>query len=456
MNGEVKGWVKKEFETLCLKSKRLESRFLKAMSDLSEQPEKSIWLAAGSRTNAKAIYRMLANEKFEKESILSAHRDAINIRNNENETLLAIQDTMAVTYSNHNKTEGMGYNCEQSHGINVHSCILLTPNEIPIGLLYQDVITREENNSKQKTHHEKRQRPIEKKESYKWLKTMRISAQNAPKQANLVHITDREGDIYELYALAQRIKEKFVIRAVHERLDKNKENVIQKLKVSEIKGKTFITIPANRKKNTKEREALMTIQYLNADILKPQIRSKETELEPTLNLTLIRLTEENPIDRAEPIEWLLMTNIEIKNAEDALRISGYYKQRWKIERFHFVLKSGCEIEKIQQRSVDRIELMILMYSIISLHIMQLTFLSRNAPKTPCDLIFSEIEWKTLFRAANRTKEEPEVPPPIDEAVRLIAKLGGRIGAKSDGLPGLKVIWIGLNNLFLLLAYRDFI
>jgi hypothetical protein len=121
-----------------------------------------------------------------------------------------------------------------------------------------------------------------------------------------------------------------------------------------------------------------------------------------------------------------------------------------------VLKSGCEIEKIQQRSVDAIELVILMYSIIAIHIMQLTYTARTAPDTPCDLIFSEDEWKTLYRAANYTRDAPDKPYSMALAVRYVAKLGGFIGAKSDGEPGLKVIWIGLNKLFVLCAYRDFI
>ena len=126
-----------------------------------------------------------------------------------------------------------------------------------------------------------------------------------------------------------------------------------------------------------------------------------------------------------------MTNLKVDSAYGALKVAEYYRQRWKIERYHFVLKSGCEIERIQQRSVDGIELMIMMYSIIAIHIMQLTFLSRNAPETPCDLIFSEIEWKTLHRAANRTQSDPEKPPPIADAVRLVAKLAGFVGAKND-------------------------
>jgi hypothetical protein len=123
MNGEVKNWINKEFATLCLNSKRLESRFLMTMSALSEQPDKSIWLAVGSRANAKAVYRMLNNEKFEKESILSAHRDATYVRAGEGQVLLAIQDTMSANYDTHTKTVGLGYNCEQSLGVNVHSCI---------------------------------------------------------------------------------------------------------------------------------------------------------------------------------------------------------------------------------------------------------------------------------------------------------------------------------------------
>ena len=97
-----------------------------------------------------------------------------------------------------------------------------------------------------------------------------------------------------------------------------------------------------------------------------------------------------------------------------------------------------------------------MYSIIAVHIMALTYIARNMPETPCDLIFSEIEWQTLFRAANETKFAQDKPPSMAEAVRYVAKLGGFVGAPSDGPPGLKVIWIGLNKLYILVAYRDFI
>ena len=422
---------------------------------MSDHPDQSIWLATGSRANAKAVYRMLGNDKVSKELVLSAHRDASGERG-QGQVLLAIQDTMAANYSTHTKTAGLGYNCEQSLGVNVHSCVMITPDGIPLGLLSQSVITREKKAASGKTREERRARPIEEKESYRWLQTMQTAAQNAPPQAKLIHIADREGDIYELFAMAEHIGESFIIRAVYDRLDVNNTHVLERIRESRVIGKAISTIPENHKHNHKEREAVLTIQCEQVNIQRPKIRRNDRELERALALRMIRVREERPVEGIAPIEWILVTNLTIENANDALEAVEHYKQRWKIERFHYVLKSGCKIEEIQQRSVDRIEIMILLYSIISIHIMQLTFLARDAPETPCDLIFSEKEWKTLYRAGNKTRWEPERPPSMEEAVRLVAKLGGRVAAKSDGPPGLKVVWIGLSNLFTLVNYRDFL
>ena len=451
---KVKEWVEKEFETLSFKSLRLERRFKMVMSDLSEQPDKSIWLASGSRSNAKAVYRLIANEKCEKERILSAHREAVSKRNEET-VLLAIQDTMSVNYDGHKKTEGLGYNSEKSLGINCHNCVLMTQIGVPIGLLSQSVTTREESKS-EKSHHEKRIRPIEEKESYRWLETMETASANAPVGAKLIHITDREGDIYELYGLADRTGESFVIRAFHNRLNTENAHIMDILSQSAVAGKVKTVIPANHATKSKEREAVFSVRYKSFDVKKPKILYREKDLPSSLRLNLISVREEDAPEGTEPIEWLLMTNLELDTVEDAVRAIDLYRHRWKIERFHYVLKSGCEIEKIQQRSVDSIELVILMYSIIAIHIMQLTYTARTAPDTPCDLIFSEDEWKTLYRAANYTREAPVEPYSMALAVRYVAKLGGFIGAKSDGEPGLKVIWIGLNKLFILCAYRDWI
>ena len=363
--------------------------------------------------------------------------------------------TMSVDYNSHKKTKGLGYCCGQTLGINVHSCLYVMPEGVPISLAAQSYITREEPSSELSAA-QKRQRPIEEKESYRWLKTMAETASNAPANATLVHIADREGDIYELFALAQATGEKFVIRVVHDRLDTDGKRIISSLRTSEPIGYIKATIPADHSKRLKEREALLSVQIRTVDMKKPQNRENDEKLASSLHLTVIRVFEANPPPGVKPIEWLLTTNLSTNTTKDVMEVVGYYKLRWKIERFHFVLKSGCDIEGIQQRSVDGIEMMILLYSFISIQIMMLTFMSRAYPEMSCNLIFSESEWKTLFRAANKTRQAPDQAYSLADAVKYVATLGGFVGAPSDGPPGLKVIWIGIMNLYLLNAYREFI
>jgi len=168
------------------------------------------------------------------------------------------------------------------------------------------------------------------------------------------------------------------------------------------------------------------------------------------------VAEEDPSEGVEAVEWMIVTNLELKSCEDALQVVDYYRHRWKIERFHFVLKSGCRIEGLQQRSVDRVELMVLLYSLISVHILMLTYLSRLYPEVSCELVFCEREWAALYCAARRSLVVSEVAYSLADAIGYVAALGGFVGAPSDGPPGLWVVWLGLNKLFVLCAFREFI
>jgi hypothetical protein len=65
-----------EFAGLDFHSIRLEERFIRTMETLIKQPDKSIWEASENRAEAKAIYRMLENDGFDREEIIRAHREA--------------------------------------------------------------------------------------------------------------------------------------------------------------------------------------------------------------------------------------------------------------------------------------------------------------------------------------------------------------------------------------------
>ena len=72
------------------------------------------------------------------------------------------------------------------------------------------------------------------------------------------------------------------------------------------------------------------------------------------------------------------------------RISSY-KTRWLIERYHFVLKSGCKIEKLQLEDSVKMDRALATYSIVAWRLMHLTYLARLKPNSPCTIALEEDE-----------------------------------------------------------------
>jgi len=151
-----------------------------------------------------------------------------------------------------------------------------------------------------------------------------------------------------------------------------------------------------------------------------------------------------------------MTNEPVETVEAAYEKVYYYTPRWKIERFHYVLKSGCAVEKLQERSMDNTTMLVLMYSVIAVMILNMTYIARIRPEEPCTIFFEEEEWKVLYCTANKSKKAPQKPYSIHEAVTYLGRLGGPKRAPSDGPPGVKTVWMGLSTLNTLLAYREWL
>jgi hypothetical protein len=136
--------------------------------------------------------------------------------------------------------------------------------------------------------------------------------------------------------------------------------------------------------------------------------------------------------------------MEITTFEEAAEYLRFYTKRWLIERFHYVLKSGCNVEKAQLKTARALMNLLCFYSIIAVEILYLTYLARTNPNGECSSIFDEHEWKILYCVANKTKELPKNEPTILEAIILLARMGGFLARKNDGFPGVKVLWQGIS------------
>lgn len=85
-------------------------------------------------------------------------------------------------------------------------------------------------------------------------------------------------------------------------------------------------------------------------------------------------------------------------------------------------------------------------SVIAWRLHWLTYLQRADPDLPCTLLLTTTEWQALYMRIHRTTALPATPPTVRQAVRWIAQLGGFLGRKRDGEPGITVIWRGWQRL----------
>ena len=162
---------------------------------------------------------------------------------------------------------------------------------------------------------------------------------------------------------------------------------------------------------------------------------------------------EPPPEVESPLDWMLLTTVEVADFAQATERLRWYTRRWGIEVYHRVLKSGCRIEDRQLTSAERLESCLAIDLVVAWRIFWLVKQGRETPDVPCDVFLEEDEWTALY-ASVRAEPPPPTPPPLRAAVRMIASLGGFLGRKRDGEPGTTTLWRGLVRLDnIVIGYR---
>ena len=147
-----------------------------------------------------------------------------------------------------------------------------------------------------------------------------------------------------------------------------------------------------------------------------------------------------------PLEWMILTTVEVGSLEEACERLAWYAKRWGIEVFHRTLKSGCRIEDRQLGTAESLQACLAIDMVVAWRIYHLIKLGREVPDAPCTVFFEEAEWKALYIFIKRTLPSPDDEPTLREAIRMTASLGGFLGRKCDGEPGTTTLWRGLQRL----------
>ena len=120
-----------------------------------------------------------------------------------------------------------------------------------------------------------------------------------------------------------------------------------------------------------------------------------------ISIWVIHALESAPPEGSQPVEWFLLTTVDIHNAEDAVQCLRWYCLRWRIEDFHRVLKSGCRVEQIAHETAERIRRAIAINLVIAWRIMLMTLLGRQTTELPAEVMFSKIELQVLRAYAKK-------------------------------------------------------
>jgi hypothetical protein len=434
------GWAAQELASADLGDARLTKRLFRIVADKLANPTASIPQASGSWAATKATYNFLSSKQFSTDCIRDAHLEATRARVALHHTVLVLQDTTELNYSTHPHTAGLGH-LDNAHcaGLKVHSGLAATLDGVPLGLVYQRVWARAAATKGQNA----RKRPQEQRESQRWLTTLDAVQQALPAPTRLIVVADREADIYPLFIAPRDERTELVVRATYNRglVDGHKlEDVAASV---EWKGQRTVHIPGNGARPA--RDARVCIGWASVAMLPPSDYPQPASA-PRPRVQLVVVEEREPPAGVKPLRWLLWTTMAVTSWDEAVAVVEVYRARWLIERYHYVLKSGCGIEQLQLETAEGLERALSVCCIVAWRLLWLTYQAREQGEESCTTVFATHEWQALVCTTQQTAEPPSEPPRLREAVRMVAQLGGFLGRTGDGEPGVKTLWRGLSRL----------
>lgn len=415
---DAEQWAEQEFGGAQLGDSRLSRRLVASANTKAKAPSRAFCGAAkGDQAAMKGYYRMIEQadtSAVTMSNILAPHRQQTARRMMAQKTVLCLQDGSELNYTNLDSCTGLGelkanQTAAKTYGLNLHSTLAVTSNGLPLGVLKAQCLA-----PKPKSADDKRkpsQIPVEEKKTFVWIEHHRdlVTLAGTMPQTRLVDVCDREADFFELFD-EQRTNPcvDVLIRAQHDRnLKEAPFKLFAAVRQAPIEGHIQVPIPkqsARTKKRKQKARAVrpkrladLTLRYRQIELPAPEYYADR----PPVTVNLIHAVEENPPANTNAVEWFLLTTVAINSAADIEQCLRWYTLRWRIEDWHRVLKSGCSIDKLMHETAERLRRAIAINLVIGWRIMLMTLLGRETPDLPADVLFSDIEIRTLRAYAKK-------------------------------------------------------
>jgi hypothetical protein len=411
-------WAEHEFGGAPLGDTRLSKRLVSIAIAKGESPGRAFSGAVnGDWPATKAYYRMIEqpdDSAVSLPNIIEPHRRRTVRRMMDQGTVLCIQDGSELNYTNLDQCRGLGVlkanqTGAKTKGMNLHSTFTVATNGLPLGILKSQCIS-----PKEKDINDKRKPsaiPIEEKKTFVWIEHHRdlVELSKEMPQTRLIDVCDREADFFELFDEQRRNPGvDLLVRASHNRkIKQDPFKLFTAVRETPVQGRVRVPIPKesarpkkSKQKARKARAARLAdcaVRILHLELPAPEHYGNK---EP-VNLCVVHALEENPLPGTDPVEWFLLTTMKVSSCTDAERCLRWYTLRWRIEDWHRVLKSGCRIDDLANETAERLRRAIAINLVIAWRIMLMTLLGRETPELPAEVLFSDIELRTLKAYAKK-------------------------------------------------------
>ncbi|HZZ01609.1 IS4 family transposase [Paraburkholderia sp.] len=420
-------WVDEEFETLDLGDPRRDRRAKELVKRFASRPTASIPGACDGWAETMAAYRFLGNERIDWRDMMQPHWDRTTARMGQLPVVLCIADTTELNF-NGQDIEGAGpLNYEAQVGMYLHATYAVTPDREPLGVMNAWMWARQPRDANGRRGGVR--------ESVRWIEGYEIVAEQARAlpDTRLVYVADREGDIAALMQRAQELGEPadWLMRSQHNRALEGEASLWKTLHASEVLGHISFVLPGRSDQKARE--------------VRQELRSQRVTLpgRAGVTLTCVEAYEVDAPAGVKPVIWRLVTNREAADAHALLELVDWYRARWEIEMFFNVLKNACRVEALQLSQMERVEKALALYMVVSWRIARLMRVGRTCPELDASLFFAADEIHGAHVLCKKAR--PKKPPTLNQMIRMVASLGGFLGRKSDGEPGAKTLWIGMQR-----------
>lgn len=363
------------------------------------------------------------------------------------DVVLSVGDTTYLDYGGILvKREGYGPQGNGGNGLLLHSALAVDLQGQPIGILWQKVWNRQhraklpadetpeqKKQRRAKARKANRARPFEEKESYRWVEAMTLVEQRVAPSTRIIHVFDREGDIAEVFEKVNQLTHTgVVVRASHNRsLEHDPHRLWEKLEAQPIRA--YHEVALSETKTRKARTAKLAVRFCRVQLRPPTRLDANSQLQ----VYAVYADEVDCPEGEEPVSWMLLTSEEVTTVEQALVILQWYGYRWRVEEYHKILKSGCQVERYRL-AAEGMKPLLGFLSVIAADLLRLTYLQRTQPEMPAEAVLNSVQIQVLKAKSSRLPKTLT----IGWAVEAIARLGGYLEHRRKTPIGIQVLWRG--------------